>query len=220
MGDNPATESLAIEYAESNSDNSNATRKSDDSEKSNRGWDAATEFLVYRWRRNVEELSLEHHARARFFFFMNSFLKIPTLILSTVAGSIGLIELTVESDGHLSSDNSSSSAVESYAYRQSQIAHISGAMSLAVAVLTALHNAFHLDLRAENHLLASKNYAKLAVGIDVCLVRRREKRENASAFIDRLVWSVQTQVDNSPPVSRSVVPVLFNSESSQPVEFL
>ena len=80
---------------------------------------------------------------------------------------------------------------------------LSGILSIVVAVLTSLHNTLQFDVKGHQHLLASRNYQKLTLSIDVMLCQPRTRREKASVFIDRLIWSFNNQTTTAPVLSSS-----------------
>ena len=160
------------------------------------GWTDDLEFYIFRWRRFLFENSLSHQQAAENLLFKNSCIKIPLLVFSSLAGSLGLLEV---SSGPSSSGPSSEPAQYEPDYHSLTLA--SGGLAMVVAILTALQNSLNLEKRATAHLFTSRQLARLAVSVEVTLIQPRSKRENSTSVIDRLLWGFQNVLESAPNLS-------------------
>ena len=161
------------------------------------GWTDDLEFYIFRWRRFLFENSLSHQQAAENLLFKNSCVKIPLLVFSSLAGSLGLLEV---SSGP-SSEPASSSESAQYEPDYHSLTLASGGLAMVVAILTALQNSLNLEKRATAHLFTSRQLARLAVSVEVTLIQPRGKRENSTSVIDRLLWGFQNVLESAPNLS-------------------
>lgn len=173
------------------------------------GWSDDAELYVYQWRRHLDTLSIMHQIQAKGLFWYGQAIKVPLLVTSAIAGSIGLVELTTTSDAQpapesaaLPADDAGSATPSSQHMSSSHVVIIlSGVLSIVVAILTSLHNTLQFDVKGHQHLLASRNYQKMTLSIDVMVCMPRSRREKASVFIDRLIYSFTNQSTTAPVLS-------------------
>lgn len=160
-----------------------------------RGWTDELEFFVYKWRRHLHTCSLAHQEVGTRMLFRHNCIRLPLLVLSTISGSIGLIEISYPR----AEEPEEGSEVGSEHPHHFVVA--SGVMAMCVAILTALQSSLNFEVRATTHLFHSRQLAKLACGIEVSMVQPRNRREPSASFIDRLVWSYSNLLESSPPIA-------------------
>lgn len=165
-----------------------------------RGWTDEMEFFVYRWRRHLTCCSQAHQDVGAKMLFRHNCIRLPLLVLSTISGSIGLIEISYPRAEDTEPGATPDATTSGNAHPHHFVV-ASGIMAMCVAILTALQSSLNLEVRATTHLFHSRQLAKLACGVEVAMVQPRERRERSSSFIDRLIWSYSNLLESSPPIT-------------------
>ncbi len=138
----------------------------------------AEKALVLRWLHNESEAMY-----SRF----NTFITLPVICISTVAGTISIGQDTL-----FGKDNTGAPVGV-------------GVLSLIVSIMNVIASFFGWAKRSEGHRISSINYAKLHRWISIELALPREQRMPAKHFLKEVRGQVDRLNETSPPVPSEVV---------------
>jgi len=151
-------------------------------------WNNAIEALIKGIGEKSLSLSWLHSRSEKRYSYLNNYLAIPSIILSTLAG--------VGSAGFGSDKN---------------VNFIMGGVSILVSVLTTLNSYFMFSKRAENHRITSVQYSKLYLLISIELSLPRDKRMSVKTFMKIVSENIQRLNEIQPQVPDSVIK-LYNEK--------
>jgi hypothetical protein len=148
----------------------------------NINWNSAIEQLVKSLGEKALSLNWLHNRAEKRYSYLNNFLAIPAIILSTVtgAGSIGFGE-------------------------DKNISLIMGCVSILVGVISTLNSYFSYAKRAESHRLTAINYSKLYLQINIELSLPREKRMRVKDFLKLVSEQIQRLNEIQPQIPDIVI---------------
>jgi len=123
-------------------------------------WNCAIEQLIKGLGEKALSLSWLHSRSEKRYVYLNNYLAIPTIVLSTItgAGSIGFGDLK-------------------------EISYIMGGISIIVSIISTLNSYFSFAKRSEAHRITSVNYSKLYLQISIELSLPRQERMNVTDFM-------------------------------------
>lgn len=170
------------------------------------GWNDNIEFLIYKYRRHIEDCSREHLQIYKRLWLLNALIKIPLLVFSALSGSVALLEISSKSSKDDNPNNNNNDNDNNDNENTPVITIVSSSLSICVAILTALNNALSLEIQSSQHLVSSRNFSKIAIEIDVIMVRRKHDRENAISFLNKLISKLNNIAENSPPINLPSIP--------------
>ena len=131
-------------------------------------------------------LSWLHKECEAHFSKCNNWLAIPSIVLSTLAGSASVGSQTMFDDAKLSSISI-------------------GAISLLVGVLSTINSYFSWAKRTESHRLATIQYAKLHRFIEVEMSLPRKERILAKDLLKVVREQVERLAETSPPIPNHII---------------
>jgi hypothetical protein len=137
----------------------------------------AEKALVLRWLHDQSE---------KRYSYLNTFIAIPVICISTLAGTASIGQESLFGD----------SAAAPIAI---------GLLSLIVSILNVIGNFFSWAKRSEGHRISGINYAKLHRWISIELALPREQRVPAKHFLKEIREQVDRLNETSPPIPQTVV---------------
>ncbi len=156
-------------------------------------WNNAIESLIKGIGEKSLSLSWLHSRSEKRYSYLNNYLAIPSIILSTLAG--------VGSAGFGSDKN---------------VNFIMGGISILVSILTTLNSYFMFSKRSENHRITSIQYSKLYLLISIELSLPREKRASVKTFMKIVSESIQRLNEIQPQVPDSVIKLYNDKFKDEP----
>jgi hypothetical protein len=138
----------------------------------------AEKALVLRWLHNESEAMYSR---------LNTFITLPVICISTVAGTVSIGQDTL-----FGKDNAGAPIGV-------------GVLSLIVSILNVIASFFGWAKRSEGHRISGINYAKLHRWISIELALPREQRMPAKHFLKEVRAQVDRLNETSPPVPPVVV---------------
>lgn len=138
----------------------------------------AEKALVLRWLHNESEAMYSR---------LNTFITLPVICISTVAGTVSIGQDTL-----FGKDNTGAPIGV-------------GVLSLVVSILNVIASFFGWAKRSEGHRISSINYAKLHRWISIELALPREQRMPAKHFLKEVRAQVDRLNETSPPVPPAIV---------------
>jgi hypothetical protein len=115
----------------------------------------------------------------------------PELIFSALLGSMGVVNLT--------SDEPS----EAHRWYTS-------VLSVVIAVLTSLDASLQFNVKSAQHAASARSFSKLATLIQVQLVKEEDRREDASAFVDKILTQMEQQKEAAPEIPLKIASMYEN----------
>lgn len=164
-------------------------------------WNNDIESLIKGIGERSLSLSWLHSRSEKRYSYLNNYLAIPSIILSTLAG-VGTTAFGNDKN----------------------INYIMGAISIIVSILATLNSYFMFSKRAENHRITSIQYSKLYLLISIELSLPRNKRMIVKTFMKIVSESIQRLNEIQPGVPDSIIKqynIKFKDEPdsiSRPVE--
>ncbi len=127
-------------------------------------------------------LSWLHTRSEKRYSYMNNFLAIPAIVLSTItgAGSIGFGAI-------------------------SDVSYIMGGISIVVSIISTLNSYFAFAKRGEAHRITSVSYNKLYLQISIELSLPRKKRLNVKEFMKSVSEQIVRLNEIQPPIPDNVI---------------
>lgn len=127
-------------------------------------------------------LSWLHTRSEKRYSYLNNYLAIPAIILSTItgAGSIGFGSIP-------------------------DVSFIMGGISILVSIITTLNSYFSFAKRSEAHRITSVSYNKLYLQISIELSLPRKKRMNVKALLKNVSEQIVRLNEIQPPVPDVVI---------------
>lgn len=138
----------------------------------------AEKALVLRWLHNESEAMYSR---------LNTFITLPVICISTVAGTVSIGQDTL-----FGKDNTGAPIGV-------------GVLSLIVSILNVIASFFGWAKRSEGHRISGINYAKLHRWISIELALPREQRMPAKHFLKEVRAQVDRLNETSPPVPPAIV---------------
>jgi hypothetical protein len=138
----------------------------------------AEKALVLRWLHNESEAMYSR---------LNTFITLPVICISTVAGTISIGQDTL-----FGKDNTGAPVGV-------------GVLSLIVSIMNVVASFFGWAKRSEGHRISGINYAKLHRWISIELALPREQRMPAKHFLKEVRGQVDRLNETSPPVPPAIV---------------
>jgi hypothetical protein len=145
-------------------------------------WNPAIESLIKSIGEKSLSLSWLHSRSEKRYSYLNNYLAIPSIILSTLAG-VGTTAFGSDKNINL----------------------VMGGVSILVSVLTTLNSYFMFAKRAELHRITSIQYSKLYLMISIELSLPRDKRMSVKAYMKIVSESIQRLNEIQPQVPDSVI---------------
>lgn len=145
-------------------------------------WTSAIEGLVKSLGEKALSLAWLHTRSEKRYSYLNNFMTIPSIILSTIVATIGGI--------FAGYDNAS---------------YASSVVSIVVSVLSTLNSYFLFAKRAEAHRITSISYSKLYLQISIELALPREKRMRVKDFLKVVSEQIQRLNEIQPQISDKVI---------------
>jgi len=130
-------------------------------------WSDQIELLIKGLGEKAHSFSILHKASEKHYSYLNNFLALPSIVLSSVASVVSV---------GFGSDQG--------------ISYVSGGISILVSVLSTLNSFFSYAKRAEAHRITAISYSKLYLQINIELSLPRKKRINVKDFIKIVSESV------------------------------
>jgi len=137
----------------------------------------AEKALVLRWLHDQSE---------KRYALMNSYIAIPVIVISTLAGTASIGQESLFGTGDIAPI-------------------VIGLMSLSVSVLNVISNFFSWAKRSEGHRISSINYGKLHRWISIELSLPRTQRVPAKHFLKEIREQIDRLNETSPPIPQIVV---------------
>jgi hypothetical protein len=145
-------------------------------------YNPAIEALIKSLGEKALSLSWLHSRSEKRYSYLNNYLAIPSIVLSTVTATIG---------GTFAGDKT--------------ISYVTSVISIMVSILTTLNSYFVFAKRAEGHRITSVSYSKLYLQINIELSLPREKRTNVKDFLKGVSEQIQRLNEIQPLVPDSVI---------------
>ena len=145
-------------------------------------WNDAIEGLIKSLGEKAHSLSLLHSASEKRYSYLNNYLALPSIILSSIAS---VISVGFGSDGGIS--------------------YVSGGISILVSILSTLNSYFSYAKRAESHRITSISYSKLYLQITIELALPRKKRMNVKDYIKMVSESIQRLNEIQPQIADTAI---------------
>jgi hypothetical protein len=145
-------------------------------------WNNAIEALIKGIGEKSLSLSWLHSRSEKLYSYLNNYLAIPSIILSTLAG-VGTTAF-----GNIDNINL-----------------VMGGVSIIVSILTTLNSFFMYSKRSENHRITSIQYSKLYLLISIELSLPRDKRMAVKTFMKIVSENIQRLNEIQPQVPDSVI---------------
>lgn len=145
-------------------------------------WNTAIEDLVKSQGEKALSLSWLHNRCEKRYSYLNNYLAIPSIVLSTVVATVG---------GIFAGNDSASYA--------------SSIVSIVVSVLTTLNSYFLFAKRAEAHRITAISYSKLYLQISIELSLPRSKRMRVKDFLKVVSEQIQRLNEIQPQISDMVI---------------
>lgn len=152
-------------------------------------WNQQTVSTVSTWRRQILSRGTAHEVASTRYQKLGRIVTIPCVVLSAVLGSAGVTSLAENDDPESNSVNQTWVSI----------------VSMIIAALTAINASMNFDVRANQHGQASRSYLRLSRMIDVQMAREEHDRENASQFLDRLVFGMDNLRETSPVIDERIL---------------
>lgn len=145
-------------------------------------WTKEIESLCQTWKKSLKRQSRMHERCSSYYSYWNKVVSVPELVCSALLGSMGVVNLT---------EHENSQALRWY----------QSILSVFIAILTSVDASLQLNVKQSQHLSSAKAYQKIGMLIDVQLVKKRERREEANAFIDKIVMQMENLKESSPEIN-------------------
>ena len=145
-------------------------------------WNAATESLIKALGEKSLSLSWLHNRAESRYNYLNNFLAIPAIIISTITG--------VGTAGLGATDT---------------VKWITASLSITVSVISTLNSYFSFAKRAEAHRITAINYSKLYLMISIELSLPRTKRMAVKSFLKVVSEQIQRLNEIQPTVPDMVI---------------
>lgn len=154
-------------------------------------WNEPIELLVKSIGEKALSLSWLHNRSEKRYSYLNNYLAIPSIILSTVVATVGSIF----------AGNDTASYASSF-------------VSIIVSILSTLNSYFLFAKRAEAHRITAISYSKLYLQISIELSLPRNKRQSVKIFLKNVSEQVQRLNEIAPNVPDTVI-LLYNKKFSK-----
>jgi hypothetical protein len=145
-------------------------------------WNSATEGLIKSLGEKALSLSWLHNRSEIRYNYLNNFLAIPAIIISTITGvgtaGLGTTDL---------------------------VKWITASLSIMVSVISTLNSYFSFAKRAEAHRITAINYSKLYLMISIELSLPRMKRMGVKSFLKVVSEQVQRLNEIQPTVPDAII---------------
>ena len=167
-------------------------------ENTNSSWPEAIEQMVRGWRKQIVARACAHEECSAHFMKWNRIITIPNILFSALLGSMGFTTVT---------DDKSTEAHRVY----------TSILSMMIACLTALDNAFSFNVKGAAHASHARTYNKMATTIEVQLVKEPNRREDVNNFVDKIMNSMEQLRETSPQIPTFILkkhPLLINPETT------
>jgi hypothetical protein len=151
-------------------------------------WNSSTESLIKSLGEKALSLSWLHSRSEKRYSYLNNFLAIPAIILSSITATIG---------GTFAGDKT--------------FAYVTTIASTIVAVITTLNSYFSYAKRAESHRITAINYSKLYLQINIELSLPRAKRMNVKDFLKVVSEQIQRLNEVQPSIPDATI-MEYNSK--------
>ena len=145
-------------------------------------WQPQIESLIKGLGEKAHSLSLLHKSSEKRYSYLNNYLALPSIVLSSVASVVSV---------GFGSDQG--------------ISYVSGGISILVSVLSTLNSYFSYAKRAEAHRITSISYSKLYLQINIELSLPRKKRINVKDFIKIVSESVVRLNEIQPQIADTAI---------------
>lgn len=154
-------------------------------------WNEPIELLVKSIGEKALSLSWLHNRSEKRYSYLNNYLAIPSIVLSTVVATIGGIF----------AGNDTASYASSF-------------VSIIVSILSTLNSYFLFAKRAESHRITAISYSKLYLQISIELSLPRSKRQTVKIFLKNVSEQVQRLNEIAPNVPDIIIK-MYNEKFSK-----
>jgi hypothetical protein len=145
-------------------------------------WNDSIEALIKSLGEKALSLSWLHNRSDKHYSYLNNFLAIPTIILSTITG-VGTASWGTEEG----------------------INFIMAGLSITVSIISTLNSYFAFAKKAEAHRLTAVSYSKLYLQISIELSLPRKKRMVVKEFVKNVSEQVQRLNEISPIIPDIII---------------
>jgi hypothetical protein len=145
-------------------------------------YNPAIEALIKSLGEKALSLSWLHSRSEKRYSYLNNYLAIPSIVLSTVTATLG---------GTFAGDKT--------------ISYVTSIISIIVSIFTTLNSFFVFAKRAEAHRITSISYSKLYLQINIELSLPRQKRTNVKDFLKSVSEQIQRLNEIQPLVPDIVI---------------
>lgn len=151
-------------------------------------WNSSIESLIKGIGEKALSLNWLHNKSEKRYSYLNNYLAIPSIVLSTVTATIG---------GTFAGDTN--------------ISYVTSLISIIVSILTTLNSYFVFAKRAESHRITSIQYSKLFLQINIELSLPRDKRMRVKEFLKNVSEQIHRLNEIQPQVPDQVI-LLYNKK--------
>jgi hypothetical protein len=145
-------------------------------------WNDAIEKLIKSIGEKSLSLSWLHGRSEKRYYYLNNYLMIPAICLSTISG------------------------VGTVGFGQTlEVGYAMGAVSIIVSIITTLNSYFAFAQRSESHRLTAISYSKLYLQISIELALPRSKRTSVKLFMKMISEQIQRLNETQPQVPDAVI---------------
>lgn len=148
-------------------------------------WNPAIETLIKEIGEKALAYQWLHNRSEKKYSRLNNYLALPTICISTIAGS---------------------ASMASSQFGDFKISSLGiGALSIIVGIISTINSYFAFAKRAENHRISALNYSKLYLFVSIELSLPREKRMRPKDFIKVIREQVERLNEISPLVPDDII---------------
>lgn len=145
-------------------------------------YNPAIEALIKSLGEKALSLSWLHSRSEKRYSYLNNYLAIPSIVLSTITATLG---------GTFAGDKT--------------ISYVTSVISIIVSIFTTLNSYFVFAKRAEAHRITSISYSKLYLQINIELSLPRQKRTNVKDFLKSVSEQIQRLNEIQPLVPDIII---------------
>ena len=160
-------------------------------------WNSDLEQLIAQEAEKSFGLSWLHNQSELYNSFYDTFISIPVIILSTVAGFLSA------SSGSLLPQNTTTSV-------------FLGSISISVGILNTIGSKFGFSKLSEGHRIASIHYSKLHRFLNIELSLPRKERKDANNMLKLIREDIDRLKETAPPIHQVIVKKFNDKFKNEP----
>jgi hypothetical protein len=145
-------------------------------------WNPAIETLIKGLGEKALSMSWLHNRSEKRYSYLNNYLALPTIVLSTITG-VGTASWGTEPN----------------------INYLMAGISIIVSIISTLNSYFSFAKKAEAHRITAISYSKLYLQISIELSLPRQKRMRVKDFLKNVSEQIQRLNEISPAVPDAVI---------------